>query len=143
MRLAVESLNYPERLGSVSQSEAGSGDQSGDGDSGRWSVTSSTGGGGGGGYYPGKFTERMERLEAASPSPSSVSSLSQSEAGTRSVSQSEAVSSPSCPGWSGRSSPTHAHLAREETFTIIPVERAGARERRQLWRMQLGSWTLR
>ena len=140
MRLAVESLNYPERLGSVSsQSEAGAGDQSGDGDSGRWSVTS----GGGGGYYPGKFTERMERLEAASPSPSSVSSLSQSEAGTGSVSQSEAVSSPSCPGWSGRSSPAHAHLAREETFTIIPVERAGARERRQTWRMQLGSWTFR
>ena len=124
MRLAVESLNYPERLGSVSsQSEAWAGDQSGDGDSGRWSVTSSTGGGGGG-YYPGKFTERMERLEAASPSPSSVSS-------------------PSWPGWSGRSSPAHAQLAHSETFTIIPVERAGARERRQLWRMQLGAWTFR
>ena len=121
MRLAVESLHYPERLGpgSQSQGEAGAGDQSGDGDSGRWSVASSSG------YYPGKFTERMERLEAASPSLSSVSS-------------------PTYP-WSvsGRSSPAHAQLAHSETYIMIPVERTGTRERTQLWRMQLGSWTLR
>ena len=121
MRLAVESLHYPERLGPVSQSqgETGAVDQSGDGDSGRWSVASSSG------YYPGKFTERMERLEAASPSLSSVSS-------------------PTYP-WSvsGRSSPAHAQLAHSETYTLIPVERTGTRERTQLWRMQLGSWTLR
>ena len=39
--------------------------------------------------------------------------------------------------------PAHAQLAHSETYTLIPVERAGARERTQLWRMQLGSWTLR
>ena len=125
MRLAVESLHYPERLNpGLSQSgpEAWALDQSGDGDSGRWSVSSSDRG-----YYPGKFTERMERMEAASPSLSTVSS-------------------PTYPfSVSGRSSPgpAHAQLSHSETYTLIPVERAGARRRTELWRMQLASWTLR
>ena len=78
MRLAVESLNYPGRLGckpvhSRTKPVLGAGPSCGEEDSGRGSSRDEDRGQGGG-YYPGKFTERMERQEAASPASSTVSS---------------------------------------------------------------------